>query len=660
MTGVVSLYPGALVGLADGETYLVVKFRSAETVLVEHRETFRRKVVPLEEIRPAKASQDDTHDVSPEQVTDSKWEAAKEKYLAVKRVEELGGGEANVKVVAAELEVHPATIYRWISDYKKAERVADLYRRTRSDVGKTRLSPRQEAMMRRVIRDFHLSEERPTITASHNELDRRCKLKKLKTPSLDTFKARIAMCPSLEMAEARGQVKLANKLRLNKGKLTGADFPYAVVQIDHTRVDLMLVDGEYRIPIGRPWITVAIDVFSRMCVGYYVSFDPPGMLGTGLCLTHAILNKQKWMAKIGVDYDYPCQGVPGIVHADNAKEFRGNDLRVVCDLHNMSLQFRKVKRPRYGGHIERLMGTLMKEIHALPGTTFSGIADKEEYDSEGNAVFTLARFEKWLAHLILGVYHNRPHSGLNDTPPIVMFKRGLVGTEERPTGSLRIETDEERLYMDFLPSVQQTVQQYGVQIDKIQYSGDVLRRWVGARDPNAPTKSRKFTFKRDPRDISVIFFKDPETDRYFRIPYKNLSNPHISVWELRKIRKYLKLLGRKDVDEATIFAARNAMHEIRMSEEEETKAARKRGRYSRETQEAKRRAESPQPEHGHAAPGRPQVLASQDAAPNEGQPQPTETVTAAPAATSSAQTPAAGRTAEPKKPAAPFDEIEDY
>lgn len=653
MTGVVSLHPGALIALADEQTYVVVKFRSAETVLVEHRETFRRKVVQLEEIRPVDAGDDDTQDVAADEVTDDRWEAAREKYDAIKRVEELGGGEANVKKVAAECEVHPGTLYRWISDYKKANRIADLYRRTRSDVGKTRMSPRQEAMMRRVIRDFYGSDERPGIKASHTELDRRCNLKKIKTPSLDTFKSRIAMCPSLEMAEARGQIKLANKLRLNQGTIAGADYPYAVVQIDHTQVDLILVDGEHRIPIGRPWITVAIDVFSRMCVGYYVSFDPPGMLGTGLCLTHAILNKQKWMAKIGVEYDYPCQGLPRIVHADNAKEFRGNDLHVVCDLHHMSLQFRKVKRPRYGGHIERLMGTLMAEIHTLPGTTFSGIDDKEEYDSEGKAVFTLARFEKWLAHLILGVYHHRPHSGLNDTPPLVAFKRGLVGTDERPTGSLRIETDEEQLYMDFLPSVQQTVQQYGVQIDKIQYSADVLRRWVGARDPNAPTKSRKLTFKRDPRDISVLFFKDPETGRYNRIPYKNLSNPHISIWELRKIRKYLKLLGKKDVDEATIFAARNAMHDIRMSEEEETKAARKRRRYSRDTRDARRRAESPQPEHGQAAPGRPQVLASQD-------PLSKDTHNEPPPADSVSRSPTPSTRPDPKKPAAPFEEIEDY
>jgi hypothetical protein len=37
-----------------------------------------------------------------------------------------------------------------------------------------------------------------------------------------------------------------------------------VVQIDHTLLDIILVDDLHRLSIGRPWITLAIDVFSRI------------------------------------------------------------------------------------------------------------------------------------------------------------------------------------------------------------------------------------------------------------------------------------------------------------------------------------------------------------------------------------------------------------
>lgn len=41
-----------------------------------------------------------------------------------------------------------------------------------------------------------------------------------------------------------------------------------VVQIDHTRVDAIVVDETHRLPIGRPWLTLAVDVATRVVVGF--------------------------------------------------------------------------------------------------------------------------------------------------------------------------------------------------------------------------------------------------------------------------------------------------------------------------------------------------------------------------------------------------------
>jgi len=40
--------------------------------------------------------------------------------------------------------------------------------------------------------------------------------------------------------------------------------PLEVVQMDHTQVDVIVVDEQSRRPIGRPWITLAIDMFTRI------------------------------------------------------------------------------------------------------------------------------------------------------------------------------------------------------------------------------------------------------------------------------------------------------------------------------------------------------------------------------------------------------------
>lgn len=88
---------------------------------------------------------------------------------------------------------------------------------------------------------------------------------------------------------------------------------------------------------------------------------------------------------------------------DNAKEFRGNMLQRACLEYGIDIEWRPVARPNFGGHIERLLGTFAKEIHSLPGTTFSNTRKRDDYDSEGKAVFTLTEFEEWLVTFVVNV-----------------------------------------------------------------------------------------------------------------------------------------------------------------------------------------------------------------------------------------------------------------
>ena len=75
-----------------------------------------------------------------------------------------------------------------------------------------------------------------------------------------TLTRRVAMLDPVRAATARQGADAARALR------SAGDTPPVVtglleqVRIDHTVVDLVLVDERHRLPIGRPYITVAIDV----------------------------------------------------------------------------------------------------------------------------------------------------------------------------------------------------------------------------------------------------------------------------------------------------------------------------------------------------------------------------------------------------------------
>ncbi len=61
-----------------------------------------------------------------------------------------------------------------------------------------------------------------------------------------------------------------------------AEHPNDVWQIDHTIVDLVMVDEETRLPISRPFLTIAVDICTRMIAGFQLSLDAPSSASVGL------------------------------------------------------------------------------------------------------------------------------------------------------------------------------------------------------------------------------------------------------------------------------------------------------------------------------------------------------------------------------------------
>ena len=181
-----------------------------------------------------------------------------------------------------------------------------------------------------------------------------------------------------------------------------------------------------------------------MIVGYYIAFETPGAIGTGLCLSHAILPKDDWLRDHAAAFgeqvpEWPCYGLPDNLHMDNAREFRGNMVKRGCEQYGISTVFRPVKTPHYGAHIESLMDKLSDEFRTLPGATFSNPVERgKHYDSEAEAVIGFRTFSLWLANHICCIYHNRPHSGLDGLSPLEQWEKAIYeGTDTHaPRGKI--------------------------------------------------------------------------------------------------------------------------------------------------------------------------------------------------------------------------------
>jgi putative transposase len=155
-----------------------------------------------------------------------------------------------------------------------------------------------------------------------------------------------------------------------------------------------------------------------MVWGIYLTLDEPSEVSVALCLAHAVLPKEAWLLERKIQAEWPIWGVPQCVHADNGADFTGEALRRGCEDYGIRLEFRPPGRAHFGGHIERLIGTLMQRVHTLPGTTYSNPLERGDYRSEKAACLTLKELEYWLTLEICVHYHGAIHRTLGTSPPV--------------------------------------------------------------------------------------------------------------------------------------------------------------------------------------------------------------------------------------------------
>jgi len=588
MSVIIEIKPGASIS-CKGRRFCITKILDLETVLATDEVTGVPEMLFVKDLVSADALQNEADGSEDDGVCEgteltsvdkNDWEEANRRYLLILPLIECSRRTRRmVEKQAKTGGVHVMTLYRWMNIFLSTGQVSALLPNKRGvKKGQSRLPVEVVVIVRTTIEDFYKKSQKHKATTICEEVEKRCRNAGLLVPHPNTVRKFIAeITEELKISRRTGRRAMKQAFDPVRGRFPGADFPLAYVQIDHTLLDIILVDEETRRVIGRAWLTIAIDVFSRMVCGFYVSLDPPGAHSAGLAIAHAILPKEKWLEQHGIETSWSVWGLPRTIHADNAREFRGKMLKRACQEYGIDTNFRPVATPHYGGHIERFLGTVATEIHALPGTTFSKPSDKGDYDSEAHAMFTLKELETWLATFFVEVYHQRGHSALGMSPA-QKFMEGILGTKDRPgTGFPKRIADETKLRLDFMPYFERTVQRYGVQIDKVEYYHDVLRPFINAIDPADPKRKakRKFIFRRDPRNVSRIYFYDPDRKRYSPIPYRNLAHPAASIWELRAAIRQLETEGRKSIDENGIFAAIRKMRLQQENAAKETKHTRR-------------------------------------------------------------------------------------
>ncbi len=607
MNSQLKLMPGSLVQ-CRGQNAVVVDFIDLTTVLVECAEAGQSVPVNLSELSSCPLEIDSAEasrlrrlaEEALPQISDRRWREARERLdvlrpilLQPKHFREL----ADVRAAAEKLHKSVPTIYRWLERYESTQSIRALLRVNRNDKDKLRLDPALERIISEAIATEYLAQKKSPATVAEL-VQKRCHEAGLKAPHPTTIGRRIRMLdPQATLRAREGKKAAKEKYGMQRGQYPDVEYPLAHAQIDHTPADYCLVDEVHRKPLdGSPTLTICIDVHTRCILGFSLSLEAPSVRVAGECIIHAVLRKERFMRDLQVEAEWPCYGVFSVVMTDNASEFEAPDFVRACNAWGIEVRKRPKGAPNYAGLVESTFRTYLKKIHELEGGRQPGKGQRSlAYDIQGRPIMTLSEFRRWMTIFITKYYHQKPHSGLRELPPIEAWRRGILGWGDRKgIGLPNVITDELKLRIDFLRSERRTVQDYGIKFANHSYGGDILRNWVAARDPDNPKLARKFVIKYDPWDISEIYFLDPLVGSYFPLQ-TNARLDHITLWENEQIGQRQRAENRGAVNEALIFEGLDEMREQAKTAAKSTRSARRQQQRMIESQRfsvRKRRQES--------------------------------------------------------------------
>ncbi|TWI05724.1 DDE-type integrase/transposase/recombinase [Aerolutibacter ruishenii] len=361
-------------------------------------------------------------------IASTDWELASRRAALIRKLIAMESGRTEAaKEYARELSISERQLWRLVADYERHETVSGLIPRTSGrKMGARVLDISRERIISEKIETYFMTPERPTLKALTERIATACRDVSLPPPSERTIARRLEAYQNRESQKHRIGSKKAKYIYEAMPGHVEVSAPLERVEIDHTPLDVMArSDDPYCNFIGRPWLTIAIDVYTRCVLGIHIGFEPPSILSVALCLTHAVLPKLP-ADEFGVPLDWPMDGLPKEIVVDNGKDFVSAAFCRGCDEHGILLTLRPVGSPHYGGTIERLIGTMVGQCHLLPGTTKNSVKAKGDYDSIKHATLTLSEVRTWFVEQLLGRYHLKEHRMIR-VPPMVAWHRAKEG-----------------------------------------------------------------------------------------------------------------------------------------------------------------------------------------------------------------------------------------
>lgn len=425
----------------------------------------------------------------------------------------------DVSVTLGLKKVSSKTLRRWKNSYENADKslLALVPKHYSKGNKSSKIDCRTERFLDLAV-EYYLSEERITIADAHEKYDYSItnfnddNNESLKAMSYRAFYDRIQAIPLYERTLAReGNKKAKMQYRTVSGHMPVTRV-MEEVEIDHTPLDIILLDDELDEPLGRPFLTLLMDRCSKCIVGLYITLKEPSYLSVRSAILNTLKQKDSIVGRFPkIKCEWPCHGKIGTLVVDNGAEFWSYSLEQACLELNIQIQYNAVGEPWGKPFIERTFGTIIKKfIGRFPGKTFSNILEKMDYNPVKDAVIHFSAFNELFHKWIVDIYHQESNK-LYTHVPILSWQQ--AADLKRPITF----TDDELSQADIVlgKSDKCSLRSAGIHLHSLRYDSDELSLY---RREFTTLKSTEVLVKTNLNDISYVHVFLPKLNKYLKVP----------------------------------------------------------------------------------------------------------------------------------------------
>ena len=412
-------------------------------------------------------------------------------------------------------DISEKSMYRWVSAFKKGG-IEGLTPNHKKKGRNTTLSQRPMELMEVGRKKFYLKKNY-TLNASYNELVKLCNKEGIYPPKEWQFRYYVYnTSTSSELAfHKRGKKFYKSNYTPSLKSFKNAILPMQVLQFDNTPLDIFPVDSEEREPMSTPYMTAAIDCYSRMITGYYISFTSSSSQSVLETLAQSILPKDEFTERHECQNPWLIEGFPVVMLVDNGMDYRAKEVKQFCKKYDIILEFAPLRTPRYKAYIESWFNNLRNAIREERVTGYRPLL-KERIENPDLtpmklAALTLPEIERWMASWIIDDYHfNNPYNDLLPAPYLRWDLAKNAQTEmilPMPRDSPRTDAERDLLLLFTLKRETRQLSRNGIRRNYIYYNTEDLAKLYRKIGINT------VEILVDRKDIRNIWVIDPLTEK---------------------------------------------------------------------------------------------------------------------------------------------------